>query len=65
MSVGEKTLKGTVFTGRGENERYLHALSEGKKEGDDGIITLKNGYSTSSYTDPEFTMQEVQLRPLQ
>ena len=65
VSVGTKTLKGTIFTGRGENERYLHALAEDKKEGTDGIITLNNGYSTSSYPDPKFTMQEVQLRPLQ
>lgn len=65
VSVYEETLKGTIFTGRGENGRYLHALSDNKKEGDDGIISLKNGYSTSSYTDPKFTMQEVQLRPLQ
>ena len=65
MSVDTKTLKGTIFTGRGENERYLHALTEDKKEGTDGIITLNNGYSTSSYPDPKFTMQEVQLRPLQ
>ena len=65
MSIGEKTLEGTIFTGRGENERYLHALAEDKKEGNDGIITLNNGYSTSSYPDPKFTMQEVQLRPLQ
>ena len=65
VSVDTKTLKGTIFTGRGENERYLHALAEDKKEGNDGIITLNNGYSTSSYPDPKFTMQEVQLRPLQ
>lgn len=65
VSVDTKTLTGTIFTGRGENERYLHALAEDKKEGKDGIITLNNGYSTSSYPDPKFTMQEVQLRPLQ
>lgn len=65
VSVDTKTLTGTIFTGRGENWRYLHALAEDKKEGTDGIITLKNGYSTSSYPDPKFTMQEVQVRPLQ
>lgn len=63
-------LHGTLYTGRGENSRGLHAVStDGGKTHDcnaeDGIIKVTSGYKDYPIPEVKFTMKEVQIRPYQ
>lgn len=70
VSITNKNLTGTVYTGRGEFERNLHTVMTKKDDatanGTNGIIRIDSGYG--SYTPSgwsDYHMQEVQLRPNQ
>lgn len=66
-SNDEKILYGTLYTGRGEYGRYIHALDKNKVDNvwnDSECIGVDSGYG-NYYVRPDFTMQEIQVRPNQ
>ena len=66
-SDDEKILYGTLYTGRGEYGRYIHALDKNKVDNvwnDSECIGVDSGYG-NYYVSSDFTMQEIQVRPNQ
>ena len=66
-SDDEKILYGTLYTGRGEYNRYIHALDKNMVDNvwnNSECIGIDSGYG-NYYVSPDFTMQEIQVRPNQ
>lgn len=66
-SNDEKILYGTLYTSRGEYGRYIHAIDKDKVDNvwnNSECIGVDSGYG-NYYVRPDFTMQEIQVRPNQ